>query len=91
MDPDVLARERREGRDRAVNTRGLCRGIRVFATHDDARMGYAGPVESEEVTAMQGEHGPTGVRREAEDFVIRDRLPRVARFKRRENVVAESR
>jgi hypothetical protein len=91
IDPDELARERWKGRDGAVNTSGLCRRILVFATHDDTRMGYAGPVESDEVAAIQGEHCPTGVRREVEDFVIGDRLPRVACFERRENVVAEPR
>jgi hypothetical protein len=89
IDSDELARERWKRRDGVVNASGLRRGICVFATYDDPRMGYAGPVEPDEVTAIQGEHCPTGVRREVEDFVIGYRLPRVARFACRENVVAE--
>jgi hypothetical protein len=52
-------------------------------------MGYAALVETYEVATIQGQHGPTGARREVEDIVIRDRLACVARFLRCEHVVAE--
>jgi hypothetical protein len=78
-----LDRDRRR-QNRRKPARCQRRTVSGWTTTGDAAL-----VESDKVATIQGEHNPTGARREVEDFVIGDRLPRVARFLRREHVVAE--
>lgn len=75
---------------RGVNPRGLTREIRVVSADDNARMSWLLPMQTDEVLAIDRQHGTALVGRERQDFGVFNRLIGFPGFEDRQHVVPRS-